>query len=169
MADYRVQKLFVNGYRLKQLGVVSLAAEAFWTLAFKKRRGMGTLTGDCVTTVVFHNVVKDGRKRQTFLVALSKADSQLALRVAHAAVSLCERNGFRVLDAVVPQYDGDTLVSEHDLVCERTGYCTGLSSVEVKLRQRKSTKLTLPTVRRQVQMQVMWRATGPFFVMFDVF
>jgi uncharacterized protein YktB (UPF0637 family) len=38
--DFREVKLFVDGERVKQLLVVSLAAERFWWLALHERRGM---------------------------------------------------------------------------------------------------------------------------------
>jgi hypothetical protein len=120
--DFRTERLFLNRYRVKQLCVVSKAAESFWSFAFHKRRGMSSLVWIDATTVKLWGVVVGGRKkRQAVEVALTRADSELALRVAHAVVNLAERHNFRVLDAVVEQKDENSVVvgGEHDLLGER--------------------------------------------------
>ena len=155
--DYRREKLYVNKYRVKQPCVVGKAAESFWPLASHKRRGMSSLVWSNVVTMELGDVVLRGRKKATLEVGLSRADSELALRAAHAVVNLLERNGFRVLDVAVAQNDGKgDLVGEHDLVCERRRGPSGRSPAEVKLRQLKTKALKLRTVRRQVQ-QEAWK------------
>jgi hypothetical protein len=162
--DYRACAVQLNGYRVKQLCVVSLAAERFWFLAFRDRRGMGSLAWGDVASVELHGASVSGRTRSSLVVGLTRADSELALRVARAVVSLVERHGFRVLDAVVPQKSAVAArvgrVGEHDLVCERRAGARGLSSVEVKLRQ-VNVSGRLPVVRRQVQLEAwaMWPDT----------
>ena len=155
--DYRAERLFLGKHRVKQLCVVGVAAERFWELAFRKRRGMSSLAPSDVATVELRGVVVNGRKKNKVDVGLTGADSELALRVAQATVRLAERHGFRVLDAVVPQKDSEgVVVGEHDLLCERQRALQGLSSWEVKLRQLKTRGLKLATVRRQVQ-NAAWR------------
>jgi hypothetical protein len=159
---FRDVRLFVDGYRVKQLLVASLGAEQFWRLAFHERRGMDSLKWSEVQTVEVRNVVrKDGvgadarvKKMRSVQVHLRRGDSELALRVAHGVVRLVEERGYRILDAVVPQLDeAGTCVGEHDLVCERriqpTGV-TGLSSFEIKLRLVYAPK-TLVKARHQIQ------------------
>ena len=41
--DYRREELKVGKYRVKQLTVVGVAAESFWSLAFHERRGLSNL------------------------------------------------------------------------------------------------------------------------------
>ena len=60
--DYRTAKLYVDGTRVKQLCIVSLAAERFWHLAFHERRGLSTLRPCHVRSVEVLDVV---RKRET--------------------------------------------------------------------------------------------------------
>ena len=121
--DYRACAVQLNGYRVKQLCVVSLAAERFWFLAFRDRRGMGSLAWGDVASVELHGASVSGRTRSSLVVGLTRADSELALRVARAVALLVERHGFRVIDAVVPQKSAVAArvgrVGEHDLVCER--------------------------------------------------
>jgi hypothetical protein len=155
--DYRTERLFLGKHRVKQLCVVGVAAERFWELAFRRRRGMSSLVSSDVATVELRGVVMNGRKKKKVDVGLTGADSELALRVAQATVRLAERHGFRVLNAVVPQKDSEgVVVGEHDLLCERQRALQGLSSWEVKLRQLKTRGLKLATVRRQVQ-TAAWR------------
>ncbi len=162
--DYRACAVQLNGYRVKQLCVVSLAAERFWFLAFRDRRGMGSLAWGDVASVELHGASVSGRARSSLVVGLTRADSALSLRVARAVALLVERHGFRAIDAVVPQKSAVAArvgrVGEHDLVCERRAGARGLSSVEVKLRQ-VSVSGRLPVVRRQVQQEAwaMWPDT----------
>ena len=155
-------RLFVDGFRVKQLFVVSLAAEELWRLAFHERRGVDTLKWTDVQTVEVRRVVrKDGvgaservQKLRSVRVHLRRGDSELALRVAHGVVQLVEGKGYRILDAVVPQLDKDgASVGEHDLICEKRNKpagVTGLSSFEIKLRLVYTVK-TLVKMRRQIQ------------------
>ena len=163
--DFRAERLFLNKYRVKQLCVVGKAAESFWSLAFHKRRGMNSLVCSDVTTVELWGVVVGGRKkRHAVEVELTRADSELALRVAHAVVNLAEMHNFRVLDAVVGQKDANgAVVGEHDLLCERRCKLTGLSSFEVKLRQLQTRGLKAATVRRQVQTEAWRGKSGRFW------
>ena len=161
--DFRDVRLFVDGERVKQLFVVSLAAERFWWLAFRERRGMNALDWSDVQSVEVRSVLRvDGsgktarkRKLATVQVALTRDDSCLALRAAKAVCTLVEGKGYRILDAIVHQRAvGDLDGGEHDLKCERPGE-DGLSSFEIKFRRVATAKL-LPTVRRQIQQQA-WR------------
>ena len=85
---------------------------------------------------------------------LTRADSGLALRVAHGVVTLIEDAGYRTLDAIVPQRDKSGLcVGEHDLICEKCrqdGAGRTKASFEIKLRIVYSPK-TLPKAREQTQ------------------
>ena len=49
--DYRACAVQLKSYRVKQLCVVSLAAERFWLLALRDRRGMGSLAWGDVASV----------------------------------------------------------------------------------------------------------------------
>lgn len=148
-------RLFVGGYRVKQLLVVSLGAERYWRLAFHDRRGMHSLKWSDVQTVQVRDVCRiDGvgktrrvKKFSEVAIKLTRADSELALRVAHAVVNLVEAAGYRILDAIVPQRDqSGKCVGEHDLICEKLRQDGGgrtMSSFEVKLRIIYSPKTLL--------------------------
>ena len=56
--DFRKAKLFVDGARVTQLLVVSLAAERFWWLAFHERRGMNALDWSDVQSVEVRSVLR---------------------------------------------------------------------------------------------------------------
>lgn len=169
--DFRKVSLFVGGYRVKQLFVVSLGAERFWKLAFHDRRGLGSLTWSDVQTVEVRDVIRlfgvgnNARKRKLAVVTvqLTRGDSEFALRVANAVACIVENRGYRVLDAIVPQKDeAGELAGEHDLVCERRdprASAAGKTSLEVKLRMVSSAK-TLGRVRRQMQTSSwkLWQA-----------
>jgi hypothetical protein len=157
--DFRASKLYLNGVRVNQLTVVGVAVERFWWLAFHERRGVSNLVWNDVTKVELRNArrTKDGPRR-CVEVGLSREDSTLALRVAQEVINLLENNGYRILDAIAKQMDGDgDAVGEHDLICERRQplRIPGKTSVEVKLR-RVTTAQLLPQVRRQVQ-QESWK------------
>ena len=155
-------RLFVAGYRVKQLFVVSLGAERFWRLAFHDRRGMDDLKWSDVKTVQVRDVCRiDGvgkgkrvKKLKVVEVKLTRADSELALRVAHGVVNLIEDAGYRILDAIVPQRDkSGQCVGEHDLICEKRRQAVASrtkASFEIKLRIVYSPK-TLPKAREQMQ------------------
>ena len=65
MVNYREVQLFVDGEEVKQLCVVSLAAERFWHEAFHKRRGLSSLQwSDVVSVDLLDAVRKDGNGRQ---------------------------------------------------------------------------------------------------------
>ena len=126
--DFRSTRLFVDGHRVKQLLVVSLAAERFWRLAFHERHGLNGLTWNDVPTIQVRNVVivagvgvaTRKRKLDAVEVELKREDSMLALRVARDVARLLEKRDYRILDAVVPQLNKDKdRVGEHDLVCEQ--------------------------------------------------
>jgi hypothetical protein len=158
--DYRKERVYLNKHRVKQLTVVGKACEAFWYLAFHKRRGMSALLWSDVKTVELQHVVVKGRTKRSLTLALTAEDSQLSLRAARAVVNLAEQHDFRVLDAVVPQKNADgECVGEHDLLCERCSGQVGYSSWEVKLRHLKTRGLKLNRVRQQVQEQ-SWRGTS---------
>ena len=97
--SYFDASLFVGRYRVKQLFVVSLGAERFWRLAFHDRRGIDSLTWSDVQAVDVRDVCrKDGvgnaqrvRKFKVLAVKLTRADSELALRLAHGVVDLVEK------------------------------------------------------------------------------
>lgn len=165
--DFRDVKLFVDGERVKQLFVVSLAAERYWWLAFHQRRGLNALKWSDVQSVEVRSVLrvdgsgKTARKRKfaRVQVALTRDDSDLALRAAKAVCKLVEGKGYRILDAIVPQRAvGDLDGGEHDLKCEQP-VKDGLSSFEIKFRRVTTAKL-LPKVRRQIQQQAwkLWPA-----------
>ena len=160
--DFRDVKLYVDGERVQQLFVVSLAAERFWWLAFHERRGMNALDWSDVQSVEVRSVLRiDGsgqnarrRKFARVQVALTREDSRLAYRAARAVCKLIEGKGYRILDAIVHQRAvGDLDGGEHDLKCECPDK-DGLSSFEIKFRRVTTAKL-LPTVRRQIQ-QLAW-------------
>ena len=157
--DFRKDHLEINNARVKQLCVIGVAAERFWDLAFHQRRGLGSCVWSDVTSVTLWDVRKKTRsgnfKRMgSCEVALTPADSQLALAVARAVCEKLEDLDFRILDAGVEQLDGEgDCVGAHDLVCERRqalGPLTGRTSVEVKLR-RVTTQGLMPKMRKQVQ------------------
>jgi hypothetical protein len=82
---------------------------------------------------------------------LTRKDSELALRVACGVVTLVEDKGYRILDALVPQFDeAGRLVGVRDLVCEKRRRAAGLTSLKVKLRLLFSSKTTVKA-RRQIQ------------------
>ena len=56
--DFRDVKLYVDGERVQQLFVVSLAAERFWWLAFHERRGMNALDWSDVQSVEVRSVLR---------------------------------------------------------------------------------------------------------------
>ena len=157
--DYREVALYVDNVRVKQLFVLSLAAERFWRLAFHDARGMAGLRPHHVERVEVRNAYRNegGRKiemKSPLLVALTREDSRLALRVAEQIVTLVESKGYRILDAIQPQKDANNKkVGEHDLVCEKrgqTGSDRGLSSMEIKLRAA-STMEVLTKERKRIQ------------------
>ena len=157
--DYRAERYYISRYLVKQLTVVGKAAESFWSLAFRKRRGLSTLLPGEVATVDLYNVTNaQGRTLGTVTFKLSEEDSKLAHRLALAVVTLLERHGFRILDGVASRLDaaGNEIGGEHDLVCERRQSAKGASSVEVKCRQIKTKGLRLEDVRRQVQRET-WK------------
>jgi hypothetical protein len=164
MVNYREVGLSVNGFEVKQLCVVGLAAERFWHEAFHQRRGLSSLRWSDVTSVDLLDVVRKddagrSRKHGRLQVDLTPADSQLALRVARAVAERLEED-FRILDAIVDQKDDRNIsVGVHDLVCERREAPMGLTSVEVKLRRITSDGL-MPKMRKQVQDQAwkLWPA-----------
>ena len=148
--DYRAICLYVGKYRVNQLTVVGLAAESFWRLAFHERRGIAALVWSDVKTIQVRDVVRNGRQFKSLEVALSREDSQLALRAAIATVDAVELHGLRILDAIVPQKGGSGVsVGEHDLVCERRQCAVGKTSVEVKFRRIVAASM-LQRVRVQV-------------------
>ena len=112
---YRDVKLYVNGYRVKQLFVVSLAAEKLWKLAFHDGRGLNSVRCTDVKTVVARNVVrvtgvgrakkKNLRKLSSVELELTPEDAEMALRAGHHVVDLIEDAGYRIVDAIVPQLD----------------------------------------------------------------
>ena len=61
--DYRTAKVYVDGTRVKQLCIVSLAAERFWHLAFHERRGPSTLRPCHVRSVEVLDVVRRSETR----------------------------------------------------------------------------------------------------------
>ena len=165
--DFRKAKLFVDGARVTQLLVVSLAAERFWWLAFHERRGMNVLDWSAVQSVEVRSVLcvtgfgKTARRSKLARVqiALTKEDSCLAYRAAKAVCKLVEAKGYRILDAIVPQKAvGGLDGGEHDLKTEHPNKA-GPSSFEIKFRRVVTAKL-LPTVRRQIQQQAwkLWPA-----------
>lgn len=160
---YRLLKLYVDGHRIKQLFVVSLAVEKLWKLAFHDKRGLNSLRCGDIKTVVARNVIqitgadhsKDWRKRSSVELELTPDDANLAFRVAHGVVDLIENAGSRIFDAIVPQLNkARKRVGEHDLKCEEKGG-SGIESWEVKLRNVVSGKL-LPKVRKQIQ-ELSWK------------
>ena len=62
MVDYRQAQLSVNGEDVKQLCVVSVAAERFWHEAFHQRRGLSSLQWSDVTSVNLLDVVRKDDK-----------------------------------------------------------------------------------------------------------
>ena len=133
--DFRDVKLYVDGERVQQLFVVSLAAERFWWLAFHERRGMNALGWSDVQSVEVRSVLRiDGsgqnarrRKFARVQVALTREDSRLAYRAARAVCKLIEGKGYRILDAIVHLRGvGDLNEGGHDLKCEcpdKDGIC----------------------------------------------
>ena len=157
--DFRTTSLRIGQNRVTQLRVVGLAAEAFWRKAFHERKGMNALVSGDVTTVELRKVFVGNRKHEKLNVALSRDDAQLALGAARAVCDLIERNGFRILDAVVPQRIGQgRIVGEHDLVCERREGFGGRSSFEIKFRRVLNDR-SLPLVRSQLREEA-WRMCG---------
>ena len=63
--DYRKERVYLNKHRVKQLTVVGKACEAFWYLAFHKRRGMSALLWSDVKTVELQHVVVKGRQKRS--------------------------------------------------------------------------------------------------------
>ena len=154
--DYRAICLHVGKYRVNQLTVVGLAAESVWRMAFHERRGIAALVWSDVQTIQVRDVVRNGRHLSSLEVALSREDSQLALRAAIAIVDAVELYGLRILDAIVSQKGGsDVSVGEHDLVCEQRQFAVGKTSVEVKLRRIVAASM-LQRVRAQVR-GVTWK------------
>ena len=108
--DFRSVILHVGSERVKQLCVVGVAVEYFWKLAFHGRRGLNSLVWSDVPSATLRDVVRidgAGRPRRWGIaeVALTRADSMLALRVARAVCKRVEESGFRIFDAIVAQKD----------------------------------------------------------------
>ena len=161
MANFREEPYYINKYRVKQLAVVGKAAESFWSLAFHRRLGLSKLLLGEVTRLDLYNVTDArGRFHLTVTFKLEEKDSRLALRLAVAVATAVERHGFRIMDGVQSRLDsyGCVIGGEHDLVGERKHQnASGLSSIEVKCRQIKTSGLRLEDVRLQVQKET-WKA-----------
>lgn len=164
--NYRDAKLYVGGYRVKQLFVVSLAAEKFWRRGIHDHRGMNAQVWSDVVSVEARDVVRitgDGSHRSwrglsTVELALTPADSAMGLKVACQVVELIEDHDYRVVDAIVEQRDAlGRTAGVHDLVCEKRGTVggSGFTSFEVKLRNLYSAKALL-RARRQIQV-LSWK------------
>ena len=136
--------------------VMGVAASEFWRLAFRGRKRISACVWSDVQIVELRDVVKDGRKYGTLEVAVTREDSQLALRAAIASVEAIEEHGLRILDAIATQKgEHGRSVGEHDLVCERRQGPAGKTSVEVKFRRMTHASM-LHEVRRQLR-QEAWR------------
>ena len=136
MYDYsdNARKIFRNGYLVRSLTVIGVAAEQFLKLAIHYRRGFNALSWWSVKSVEMRGVIINGVSRSSITVEVPRRDAEIALRLARAVVERLEQVGFRMLDAIVPQRDArNTVVGEHDLVAERSGQ-TGKSSIEIKCR-----------------------------------
>ena len=152
MCDYSdtAHKIFLNGYLVRSLTIIGIAAEYFWKLAIHDRRGFNCLSWSDVESVELRDVVVNDRNRSLVEVSVPRRDAEIALQLAHAVVELLEQKGFRMLDAIVPQRDASgNKVGEHDLVAERSGP-SGKSSIEIKCRTILDDRRR-DEVRRQVQ------------------
>ena len=85
-------------------------------------------------------------------IFVAEEASNLAMRVACRVAQDLEASGFRLLDAVSPQFDiTRKKVGEHDIVAERRVRCGGYTSVELKLRVITNPKKTLRNCREQLR------------------
>jgi hypothetical protein len=142
--------ILLGKQRVFVLAVVGLAVESFLALAYHSRRGFNVLRWFNVKSVTFRNCSVNGVKKATAEVLVDRTMATRALRIALAIAERLERFGFRVLDAVVPEYDRTKLsVGEHDLIGDRKGL-PGKSSLEIKLRTIQK-RHYVETVRKQVR------------------
>ena len=105
MLDYKEQKIYLNGYVVGPLTIIGLAAELFWRLAVHDRRGFNALTWTNVQAVEIRNAVVNERSRSSLVVAVPRKDAEKALRVSRVVAERLEQSGFRILDAIVAQWD----------------------------------------------------------------
>ena len=162
--DYRATPIKCNGELVIRTTVVGLAAEEFLRLAIHDRLGFHALRADFVTTVTMRDCYVDGTKAEShILVAVPREASDLAKRIARQSVEALESSGFRVLDAIRPQFDaGRNKAGEHDIVGERRdipcGRRGGLSSVDLKVRVITHPHLKLQEFRNQLRRSVAERS-----------
>ena len=123
--DFRRVHLEINDERVKQLCVISVAAERFWDIAFHQRRGLNSCVWSDVTSVTLWGVMRKTRQGSmqrmgSCEVKLAPADSQLAFAVAKSVREKLEDMDYRILDAGIEQKDvNGNCVGAHDLICER--------------------------------------------------
>ena len=168
MLDYAAEgkKILWHGTALgktERLRFVSYLSEAFWKLAFKKRKGLNALSAHGVKSVLLEYITVDGRKRTGEVeFKVSEADAILALSIARAAVTALEDLGYRIVDAIVPDTKKDGGHGEHDLLAERRGQ-TGLSSVECKCKTIKNPDRLLEKARGQMRTEALQLFHGQRF------
>ena len=136
--------------RVFVLAIIGLAVESFLALAYHSRRGFDVLRWFNVKSVTFRKCSVNGVNKTAADVEVDRTMAERALRIARAIAERLGRFGFRLLDAIVPEYDSwKVSVGEHDLIGDRKGL-TGKSSVEVKLRTIQKDHY-VETVRKQVR------------------
>ena len=144
-------KVFWHSTPLSRLRFISFVAEVFWSLAFKKRKGLNQLGGSSVPSVVLSNVKVNGHTYVRRKCTVAQVDSDIAYTIAVEVVRKLEQKcSCRVLDAIVPVFSKGKRLGEHDLIVERPGQSKP-SSVEVKCRTILKPKVLLPTCRKQIR------------------
>ena len=146
-----------HGTLVHRLRLCSYAAEKLWHMAFALRLGLNRVSPDIVRTVWLDDVEVDGvKKRGEVEVELPGDYQELAFKIACATVELLEHEGYRILNAVVPEHGAGG--AEHDIVAERKGLL-GPSSWEVKCKTIKHPDKLLAIVQQQLRKDALalWR------------
>ena len=150
MFHYDRDVIKLGKQRVGVLAIVGLAVECFLALAYHSRKGFNVLRCFNVKFVTVRKCTVNDVYKSSVEVEVEPDLAERALRIARAIGERLERFGFRLLDAVVPELDGNrTSVGEHDLIGERNALA-GKSSLEVKLRTIREDHY-VETVRQQVR------------------
>ena len=146
----------LNDEPITRMTLVGLAAESFLRLAICSRLGFHCLRSGMVKHVDVRCCFVDGRKIASAIqISVDESTSDLAMRVARQLAEDMEASGYRLLDAVRPQFDRNRAkVGEHDIVAERRKQCIGYSSLDLKCRVITHPKTTLETFREQLRKDV---------------
>ena len=162
MYDHVKHVISLNGERVGRMTLVGFAVERFLMFAICNRIGFHSLRPGLVSQVGVRDCIVNGTKMKGEIqIFVAEEASNLAMRVACRVAQDLEASGFRLLDAVSPQFDVTRKkVGEHDIVAERRVRCGGYTSVELKLRVITHPKKTLrDCVRSSFAMKLLQKAS----------